>query len=102
MMLYLLGHMSPDSVYSVNWCAQYMFSPNHLCELELNHIRRYLEGTTKKGLVLNIYSSMWNIYWWPDSNFSGMYGHENPTDTSCFKIKAGSVITFADFPVLWK
>lgn len=39
---------------------------------------------------------------YPDANFTGMYGHEKPTDPACIKIQTGYVIRFAGCPVLWQ
>ena len=39
---------------------------------------------------------------YPDADFSGMYGHELPTDTECVKSKTGFFITFYEFPVYWE
>ena len=39
---------------------------------------------------------------YPDADFAGMYGHENPTDPVCAKSCSGFVIVFAGVPVLWQ
>ena len=41
------------------------------------------------------------MYAYPDINFSGMYGHKEPTDSSCVNGCTRFIITFSDFPVLW-
>ena len=45
---------------------------------------------------------LFETYSYPDTYFSIMYGHENPTDTDCVKSCTGYVITFSDCHVLWK
>ena len=54
MLLYLVYSARPDISYSINFCSQYMFSPNHFYELTLKQIGHYLKAAMKKGLVLNI------------------------------------------------
>jgi hypothetical protein len=39
---------------------------------------------------------------YPDADFAGMYGHENPTDPACAKSRTGFVIVFAGVPVMWQ
>ena len=102
MLLYLVGHKHPNMAYAVNCCATYMFEPKHLHELALKWIVHYLKSTTKKRLVLNPFSLICKIECISHADFSGMYGHEKPTDPSYVKIRTGYIITFADFPVLWK
>ena len=42
---------------------------------------------------------MLNIDLFLDDDFSGIYGHENPTDLSCVKMMTGCIIIFSDFIV---
>ena len=42
MLLYMVGHMRLTISYTVNCCAQYMFSPKYFHELVLKQIGRYL------------------------------------------------------------
>ena len=39
---------------------------------------------------------------YPDTDFSGMYGHEEHSDPACAKSRTGFIIAFADFPVFWQ
>ena len=39
---------------------------------------------------------------YPDADFAGMYGHENPTDPACAKSRTGFVIVFAGVPGMWQ
>ena len=40
--------------------------------------------------------------YYPDADFAGMYGHEEPTDPASVKSRTGYVITVADCPVHWQ
>jgi hypothetical protein len=101
MLLYLSGHTRPDIAYAVNCCARYMFSPKHCHELALKRIGRYLKGTATRGMVINPTREL-SIDAYPDADFAGMYGHENPTDPACAKSRTGFVIVFAGVPVMWQ
>ena len=101
MLLYLSGHTSPDIAYAVNCCARYMFCPKHSHKLALKRIGRYLKATATLGMVINPTREL-SIDAYPDAGFSGMYGHENPTDPACAKSCTGFVIMFAGVPVMWK
>ena len=74
-MMYLVGHILLNITYAVNFCAQYIFSPNHFHELALNQIGHYLKSIIKKGLVLNPSLLIFRIDCFLDANVSGMYGH---------------------------
>ena len=102
MLLYLVGRKHPNMAYAVNYCATYMFEPKHLHELALKRIFHYLKSATKKRLVLNPFSFICKIEWFPHADLSDMYGHEKPTDPSYVKIRYVYIITFTDFPVLWE
>jgi len=101
MLLYLAGHTRPDIAYAVNCCARYMFCPKRSHELALKRIGRYLKATRNRGLVLNP-SKLLKVDCYPDADFAGLYGHENPSDPSCVKSRTGFVITVANCPVLWQ
>ncbi len=94
MLLYLSGHTQPDITYAVNCCARYMFCPKHSHELALKCIWRYRKNTSSHGMVINPTREL-TIDAYPDADFSGMYGHEKPTDPACAKSRSGFVIVFA-------
>ena len=71
-----------------------MFCPKHSHELALKRIGRYLKNTSSRGMVINSMREL-TIDAYPDADFSGMYGHEKPTDPACAKSCSGFVIVFA-------
>ena len=99
MLLYLSGHTRSDITYTVNCCARYMFCPNHSHELALKRIGRYLKATATCGMIINPTREL-SIDAYPDADFAGMYGHENPTDPACAKSCTGFVIVFSGVPVI--
>ena len=100
MLLYLCGHSRPDIAYAVHQCARYNFEPKRSHELALKRIGRYLKGTMSKGLILDP-SDDYNIDCYPDADFAGLWGRENPDDPSSVRSRTGYVITLARCPVLW-
>ena len=103
MLLYLAGHSRPDIAYAVNCAARYMFNAKRSHEEALKRIGRYLKATRDKGLVLNPSpDGVLKIDNYPDADFAGMYGHEEPTDPASVKSRTGYVITVADCPVHWQ
>jgi hypothetical protein len=78
-----------------------MFCPKHSHELALKCIGRYLKNTSSHGCIINPTREL-SIDAYPDADFTGMYGHELPTDTACAKSRSGFVIVFAGVPVIWK
>ena len=102
MLLYLSGHSRPDIAYAVNCAARYIFFPRHSHEKDLKRLGCYLKATRKRGLVLNPTSDNLKIDAYPNTDFAGMYGHEENTNPACVKSRSGYIITVADCPVLWK
>ena len=49
---------------------------------------------------MNPNREIFNIDGYPDADFSGMCGHEKPTDPACGKIHTGYIIIFSYCPVL--
>ena len=101
MLLYLAGHSRPDISYAVSCAARFCFSPKRSHEQGVKMIGRYLLKTRDKGLVLSPSDDL-HINAYPDADFAGMWGHEDPLDPICVKSRSGYVITVADCPVLWK
>jgi hypothetical protein len=79
-----------------------MFCPKHLHELALKHIGCYLKQSSDHGMVMKPSSDVCKIYAYPDTDFAGMYGHEDHTDPAYAKSCTGFIITFAECPVFWQ
>ena len=62
-------------------------------------IGSYLKATWDQELILNPSSDVYKLNCYPDADFSGIYGHEIPTDPACVKSRTGFVITFDDCTV---
>ena len=41
------------------------------------------------------------VYFYVDVGFVGLWGHENPQDPICARIRNILVVTFSNFPLLW-
>ena len=99
MMFYLSGHFWSNIAYAFNCAACYMFFPRLFCELALKRIGRYIKATHSRGLILSSSSNL-KIDYYPDADFSGMYGHKKMNDLACVKSRTGHLITVADCSVL--
>ena len=100
MLLYLSGYNRPEASLVANFYSQYTFSPKLSHNFVLKRLVCYLKQTKNRGLVLDPNSDACKVESYLDANFSGMYGHEKPTNTACVKSCTGFIIMFADFPVL--
>ena len=101
MLLYLAGHTRPDISYAVSCAARFCFAPRHSHEVGVKMIGHYLLETRDKGLVMNPSEAL-DIHAYPDADFSGMWGHEDPFNPISVKSRAGFIINVANCPVLWK
>ena len=81
-------------------CKVHVF-PENYHETALKRIGLYLKATRDQVLILNPSSDVFQLDFYPDADFAGIYGHEIPTDTVCVKSRTEFVITFADCPVYW-
>jgi hypothetical protein len=100
MLLYLAGHSRPDIAFAVHQCARYTFCPKAPHEKALKRIGRYLKNTRTRGLVLKP-SKQLKIDCYPDADFAGLWGYEDPQDPNSAKSRTGFVITVADCPIVW-
>ena len=100
MLLYLSGHTHPAMSYAVHCCARYTFNPKLSDEKALKRIERYLKATGTIGLVFNPTGNL-NANACPYSDFTVLYGHDNPNDTTCTKRQTGDLISLSGCPVVW-
>jgi hypothetical protein len=100
MLLYLSGHTRPDIAFAVHQCARYTFNPTERHVNALKRIGRYLKGTSDKGLIMRP-SKHLHVDCYPDSDFAGLYNHEDVQDPHCVRSRAGYVILLSCCPVLW-
>ena len=101
MLLYLVGHSRPDCAFAVHQCARYTFEPKRIHEVALKKIGRYLKGTADKGLIMDPSDDV-AIDCYPDADFAGLWGYEDPQDPHCARSRTGYVILLAGCPVVWK
>jgi hypothetical protein len=101
MLLYLCRHSRPDITFAIHQCACDTFWPTRKHELALICIRHYLKGTIDKGLILST-SDEACIDCFPDSDFAGLYGHEDSQDPHGALSRTSFVILAFGCPVLWK
>jgi hypothetical protein len=99
-MLLYLGHSWPDISFATHQCA-YTQSPKQTHEDALRQIRRYLKGTIKNGLILNL-SNTFKIDCYPDADFAGLWTRDDKHDPHCMRSCTIYVICLANCPVIWK
>jgi hypothetical protein len=100
MLLYLASNSRPDIAFAVHQCARFSHCPRASHETAVKKICRYLHGTSTKGLIFNP-TDEFAIDCYVDSDFSGLFGSEDPLDPVCAKSRTGYVITLAGCPLIW-
>mmetsp|Transcript_13035 Transcript_13035/g.30840 ORF Transcript_13035/g.30840 Transcript_13035/m.30840 type:complete len:480 (-) Transcript_13035:352-1791(-) len=100
MLLYLCGHSRPDIAFAVHQCARYSFAPTRSHELALIRIGRYLKGTIDGGLILDPTEDL-RLDCYPDADFAGLWGHDDPQDPRCVRSRTGFLINLSGCPVVW-
>jgi hypothetical protein len=58
--------------------------------------------TSDQGMIMSPSSNVCKIDVYLDTDFAGMYGHEEHTDPACAKSCTRLYITFAECPVVWQ
>jgi hypothetical protein len=100
MLLYLAGHTRPDIAFAVHQCARFTFGPRKPHGVAIKRIGKYLKNTRTKGIILNPSKEL-KIDAYPDADFAGLWGSEDPQDPICVRSRTGFVICVADCPVIW-
>ena len=69
-------------------------------EVAVKKICWYLKGTMHQGII-NTPTSTFSVDCYCDSDFVGLFGHEQSHDPICAKSCTGYVITLSGCPLLW-
>ena len=99
-MLYLESNTRTDTSFAVQQCDWFTHNTKASHETAVKRIFWYFQGTKYNGLVFNPSKKM-VVDCYADADFVGMWGHENTQDPICAMSRTGSVVTFANFPILW-
>ncbi len=99
-MLLYLGHSRPDIAFATHQCTRYTFAPKQSHEDALKRIGQYLKGTLENGLILNPSDDL-KIDCYPDTDFAGLWNHDEKQDPHCVCSQTDYVIYLSDCPVLW-
>ena len=100
MMLYLASNTSPDISFAVHQCAWFTHNNKVSHETNVKRICRYIQGTKDNGLVFNP-SKKLVVDCYADTDFAGLWGHEDPQYPICARSRTGFVVTFDNSPLLW-
>ena len=84
----------PNIAYAVNCYARYMFGSGYYYYFSVKIVVQYLKAKIDKVFLSNPSSSICKVYFFTNTEFSGIYGHENPTDTLCVKSRTDFLIIF--------
>jgi hypothetical protein len=99
-MQYLSGHARPDIAFAVSQCASLSSNPKRTHAAALNRIGRYLIQTRDRRLLLNPMDSF-EIEYFVDAEFAGLWSYEDPHDPVCVCSRTGFVICICGCPVSW-
>ena len=100
MMLYLASNTRPDISFAVNQCSRFTHNTRVPHKTAVKRICRYLQGTKDNGLVFNP-SKKLVVYCCADTDFAGLWGHEDPQDPIFARSRTVFVVTFDNCPLLW-
>ena len=101
MLQYLHSHSRPDITYAVSQVAHFTHSPKRLHKIALEHIGQYLKGTLEEGLILTPDRTNMGVDIYVDTDFAGLWPHEDKDDPICVKSRTGYAICIANCPVIW-
>ena len=92
-MFYLASNTRPDLSFAVHKCVRFTHNTKESCETDVKRICRYLQGIKDNGLVFNTSKKMM-VDFYADTDFVGLWGHENLQDSICVRIGTGFVVIF--------
>ena len=100
MILYLESNTRLYISFSVHQCDQFKYNTNVSPVMAVKRICRYIQGTKYNVMVFNP-SKKLVVDCYADADFVGLWGHKNPQDPICARIRTGFMATFANCTLLW-
>ncbi|GFH50768.1 hypothetical protein CTEN210_07244 [Chaetoceros tenuissimus] len=101
MLLYLSNNTRPDITVAVSQVARFTHSPKQSHSSAVKRIIRYLKGTINNGTILRVPKKL-SLDCFVDANFCGLYNIDPPELTSSVRSRAGYIIKFCGYPLIWK
>ena len=100
MHMYLANNTRPDIAYAVHACACYTHNPKQIHATAINHILRYVKGTSEKGILLRPNQNE-TLDCYVDSDCAGIYNSYPDQDPGSTKSRTGYVLLFKGCQILW-
>ena len=100
MCMYLVN-TRPDIQMSTHQCARFTHDPQTIHGKAVRRTARYLKDTMDEGLIIRKSDGPIRFDCYVDADFAGLYGHEDPSDSSSVKSRSGYVFTLGGNPVHW-
>jgi hypothetical protein len=100
MMMYLASNSRPEIAFAVHQCARFAHNPKKSHGQALKRIGRYLLGTKNKGMIMKP-NNEYRLDCYVDSDYAGLWNHEDVHDPICVRSRTGFVLTFAGVPIVW-
>ncbi len=89
-----------DIAYAVHQCTRFSNCPNHIHELAVHRIVRYLKGIADKSYFLNPCTHK-TLNCYVDADFAGNWTPFTSQDPSSVRSRMRYVILFANCPLIW-
>ena len=105
MCFYLYSHSMPEIGFAISQLARFTWSSKRSHELALIRLGQYIKGTLIKDEAMIIQPMKLDEFKMDvfcDSDFMGLYGHEDRNDPNNVRSRTGYVIMLNGCPVVWK
>ena len=99
---YVTCHSRPELDFALSQCSRFSFNTKRSHEIALIRIGQYLKGTKEMGMTFkpdDISSLKLDVY--VDSDFLGLYGHEDRSDPTNVKSRCGYTMLLNNCPLIW-
>ena len=100
MIFYLASNTRLDISFAVHQCDRFIHNTKVSSKTAVKRICRYLQSTNYNVLVFNP-SKKLDLDCYADTDFAGLWGHEDPQDPIFDRSRTVFVATFSNCPLLW-
>ena len=99
MIFYMASNTRPFIPFDVHQCAWFTHNTKVSHDTAVKSICRYLQGTKDNCLWFNPSNELM-VDCYANTDFSGMWGYEDPQNPICARSRTGFVVIFANCPLL--